>query len=167
VAVLGNLKFWALSWEALKKIMVQSFLPMLILDFYLLARYLDSSRNYGCHYVDVATYGKLQDGAAVEELRDKLSIPQLGTILEMVPVVLLVDSSQIPNHEKLALLILNYQLGKVIILDPEDQYQGDVQAMWMAIGRLFNWSSIALSPSILCEQWIEVGHSWPPNSNTH
>ena len=147
--------------------MVQSFLPMLILDFYLLARYLDSSRNHGCYYVDVATYGKLQDGAPVEELRDMLSIPQLDTILEMVPVVLLVDSSQIPDHEKLALLILNYQLGKVIILDPEDQYRGDVQAMWITISRLFNWSSISLSPSILREQWIEVGCSWPPSSNTH
>jgi hypothetical protein len=161
VAVLGNPKFWALSWEALKNITVQSFLPMLILDFYLLARYLDSPRNHGCHYVNVATYRKLQDGVPVAELRDTLSLPQLGTTIEMVPVVLLVDVSERPHHEKLALLILNYELGKVIILDPADQYRGDIQAMWMAIGRLFNWKTIALNPSIFHEQWITVSHSLP------
>jgi hypothetical protein len=163
--VLGDPWFWERAWEWLKEFKTTSLVDLSILDFNLLADWLENRETLrgagpSCYYVDMRTLENIVQGSS--EIFPKANL-SLSSNNSKKPVILLLESC--PNYSTPILLVLNYEERKALLLGirlgvgdecqisdaPEWLYH-----IWTAVGKFLGWDCGNSSVSMIILSWIPV-----------
>lgn len=160
--LLGDPWFWGRAWAQLKEFDVFSLVGLSILDFHLLAEWLEKHEGLGassapCYYIDIRTLDKLCHGSTESSLRSHFLFP-VDKIPPKKPVFLLLENC--PSYGCPLLLVLNFEKEKALFLGvSEDRriYSNPewLDTIWDAVGRFFGWESQACR-HIIVKDWIPV-----------
>lgn len=159
--MLGDPWFWGNAWEKLQLLDPGRPVDLSILDFHLMAEWLEKRENLGntfpsCYYVDMRTLDN-STTLSICSLRQRLSLP-IDSPLPMEPVFLLVRRDRGP-----LLLIFNYFEECTLILGGlENKGEAAVPPwianLWVSVAELFNWKIQPLRfDRIFHRDWIKVG----------
>lgn len=163
--VLGDPWFWERAWERLKDFKTTSLVDLAILDFNLLADWLEhreTLRGAGpsCYYVDMRTLENIVQGSSENfpTTKANLSLSE-SSINSKKPVILLLESCA--YYETPILLVLNYEEGKALLLGIRDECQISdapewLHDIWTAVGQFFGWDCSNSSVSMIILSWIPV-----------
>jgi len=166
--VLGDPWFWERAWERLKEFKTTSLVDLAILDFNLLADWLEhreTLRGAGpsCYYVDMRTLENMVQGSTENfPTKAHLSLSE-SSINSKKPVILLLESLACAYYETPILLVLNYEEGKALLLGIPSRDECKISDapewlhdIWTAVGQFFGWDCSDSSVSMIILSWIPV-----------
>jgi len=161
--VLGDPWFWGRAWERLSEFKTTSLVDLSILDFNLLANWLEHretlrSASPYCYYIDMRTLENIVKGSSENFLKTNLSLSECSKISKK-PVILLLGSCT--DYETPILLVLNYDEGKALLLGTHEETQRFdapkwLHDIWTAVGHFFGWDCSNSSVSTIILRWIPV-----------
>jgi hypothetical protein len=160
--LLGDPWFWGKAWEQLKGFNVLSPIGLSILDFHLLAEWLEKCEGLGtssppCYYIDMRTLDQLCNGFTEISLRSYFSFPVERSLSKKL-VFLLVETC--PDYSYPLLLVLNFEEERALFLGANEDgrrydHPGWFYTIWNAVGDFFGWETYACRDIIL-KNWIPV-----------
>ena len=161
--VLGDPWFWERAWEWLKEFKTNSIVHLSILDFNLLADWLENRETLrgagpSCYYVDMRTLENVLQGSSEIFPKANLSLSESSNNSKK-PVILLLKSCA--HYETPILLVLNYEERKALLLGTRDECPISdapewLHDIWTAVAQFFGWDCGNSSVSMIILSWIPV-----------
>ncbi|KAF8803046.1 hypothetical protein BYT27DRAFT_7226128 [Phlegmacium glaucopus] len=161
--ILGDPWFWGRAWEKLIKFNTTCPVDPAILDFNILADWLENRETLGgasplCYYLDMRSLESIVHGSPEILLKANLLLPECSA--PKMPVVLLLEKC--PGYERPVLLVLDYGQGKALLLGSSDEGQildtpEWFQEIWTAVACFFGWDYVVSSIPIILRSWMQAG----------
>lgn len=162
--VLGDPWFWGRAWERLKEFRTTSLVELSILDFNILADWLENRETLrgagpSCYYIDVQTLENIVRGSSETFPKTNLSLSESSNNSKK-PVIFLLESCK---YETPILLVFNYEERKALLLGIRVGDEGQIsdapdwlRVIWTAVGQFFGWDCGNSSVSTIILSWIPV-----------
>lgn len=161
--VLGDPWFWERAWGRLKDFKTTSLVDLSILDFNLLADWLENRETLrgagpSCYYIDMRTLENILRGSSESFPKTNLSLSETSNNSKK-PVILLLESCA--SYDTPILLVLNFEEGKALLLGiheecPMSDAPDWLHKIWTAVGQFYGWDCGNLSVSMIILSWIPV-----------
>jgi len=168
--ILSDPHFWVNAWETLKSFNHEYPVNISILDFHILAEWLergqkDKRGHQFCYYIDMLTLKRIREGWPSGFIRACLLLPKLDALPKRE--VFFIETNFPGHNETPLLVVLNHKLEKVLILginqdysdsDPEQESRHGswLYNIWTQVANQFGWATSNTSVSILFRSWIHV-----------